>query len=148
MEPIRLNDLLHLDAETLERTKVRLMSAPTADPANDPLKQYKADPNKVTEGWFLWKDKKNAFKPGELGLGLLELGHDEWLLVTAKTIIRELPQSQPGIGYDAQIEAGYLKYFGRVIIGYHRTATGSTIFKAATIMDDLEVLEILRNPYR
>jgi hypothetical protein len=146
MESIKLNDLLRLDDKTLERTKIRLFCVPSNNKDNDPLEKYEKDPSEITERWFLWKNKNNAFKVGQLGLGLLELGYDKWLFVTAKEIDKKLPLSEPGIGYKATVVSEYSKYFGRVVIKYDRSAQQTT-YKAETFIEKLEVLEILPTSY-
>jgi hypothetical protein len=146
MESIKLNDLLQLDDKTLEHTKIRLISVPNNNKNNDPLKKYEEDPSIITEKWFLWKKIKSVFKKGDLGLGLLELGYDKWLFVTAKEIDKKLLLSKPGIGYKAKVVPEYSKYFGKVVITYHRRGRGTT-YKAETIIEELEVLEILPTSY-
>jgi hypothetical protein len=145
---IKLNDILKIDTETLKNVKVRLMIVPSDDPLNNPLEHFKRDPDQIATNWLLWKQKKqgNPFQVGQIGIGLLHLGMDKWLLVTIKEIVKELNNQESGVHYEAKEMAEFSKYFGRIVVKYHNEVQ-MLIRKADSVMDNLEVLEILSTYY-
>lgn len=148
MEAIFLNHILKMDTKNLENVKIRLLTVPSNDKTNNPLEQYKSDPSSIIDGWFLWKQEKqgNPFKEGQVGIGLLDLYNDKWLLVTVKKITKDLNLNRSGVNYCAEDVTEYKKYCGRIIIKYHRTSQQGCR-KAAGLINKLEVLEILSTQY-
>jgi len=148
MEKIYLNDILKIDTQTLGKTKIRLLTIPSNNKDNNPLEIYKRNPEEVTINWFLWK-QKNQGKPfikGQIGIGILNLNNDKWLLVTVKNIIEELNLNDSGISYEAKEISEYIKYFGRIVLKYHNT-TQQMCRNALGFIEQFEVLEILSTPY-
>jgi len=148
MKPIFLNDLLKFNDNEIDNTKIRLMTVPSADKQNDPHRIYMENPEKVSTDWFLWKQSTQGrpFFKGQVGIGLLNLGNDMWLLVTIKNIKEELPNTDSGIHYTAEEIIEFSQYFGRVIIKYHNTVQ-QMVRNAKEIINNLEVLEILSTQY-
>jgi hypothetical protein len=151
MNEIKLNDILKISDEDLKRTKIRFLITPSQEPHNNPLEIYQENPEKVATDWFLWQyaGRGHAFKTGNIGIGLLKLGKDRWLLVTIKTIGKIKDTPGDGVHYEATELQGYENYFGRIVIKYHKAARRIT--RAAlgkdNLIDDLEILEILSEPY-
>ncbi|GMO36968.1 MAG: hypothetical protein Ta2B_16840 [Termitinemataceae bacterium] len=145
---IKLNDILKIDNATLENVKVRLMTVPSDDPQNNPLEHYKRNPDEVTTKWFLWKQEKQGrpFQVGQIGIGLLNIDKDKWLLVTIKEIVKELEKTESGVHYEAEEIKEYSKFFGRVVIKYHNEVQMLNR-KSESIMDELEVFEIMSTYY-
>jgi hypothetical protein len=148
MKPILLNNLLNFNEKEINSIKIRLLTVPSDNKSNDPHKIYIEDPEKVSTNWFLWKQSKQGrpFKKGQIGIGLLNLRNDMWLLVTIKRILEELPNKKSGVHYKAKEIIEYSQYFGRVIIKYHNTVQ-QMARNAKDIINDLEVLEILSTQY-
>ena len=148
MEKILLNDILQIDTQTLKNTKIRLLTVPSNDKNNNPLEIYKSNPEKVATDWLLWKQENQGrpFQKGQVGIGLLNLKNDKWLLVTIKNIVEELNINGPGISYKAEELSEYKKYFGRIVLTYHNTATQMCRI-ALDLIGQLEVLEILSTQY-
>jgi hypothetical protein len=148
MKPILLNDLLNFSNEQINNTKIRLLTVPSADRTNDPHRFYIENPEQVSTGWFLWKQSRQGrpFTKGQVGIGLLNLGNDRWLLITIKNILEELPNTDSGVHYTAEEIPEYSPYFGRVVIKYHNTIQ-QLVRHAKEIINDLEVLEILSTQY-
>jgi hypothetical protein len=148
MDAIFLNHILKMDIQNLEDVKIRLITVPGNDKTNDPLEEYKGDPLSVTDRWFLWKQKKqgNPFREGQVGIGLLDLHNDKWLLVTVKKITKDLNLNRSGVNYLAEDVTEYKKYCGRITIKYHRTSQQGCR-KASELINELEVLEILSTQY-
>lgn len=76
-----------------------------------------------------------------MAICLLKLSYDTWLLTTIKRITKDLDVNE-GINYEAEELEEYRKYFGRVILKYHKTSS-TQCRKYGSICDDLEVLEVL-----
>jgi hypothetical protein len=148
MDAIFLNHILKMDIQNLKGAKIRFLAVPSNDKTNSPLEKYKSDPSNVTDEWFLWKQEKqgNPFKEGQVGIGLLDLYNDRWLLVTVKKITKNLNLNKAGVNYLAEDVTEYKKYCGRIIIKYHRTSQQGCR-KAAGLINELEVLEILSTQY-
>lgn len=143
MEKILLNDLLHID-EDLVRIKFNNYNG-----TDDPLDVYKVAPEQINDGWFLWyKYKGRHYFPDidKLAICLVSLGGDLWLLTTVKRIKKILPNVKDGVGYEADEIEAYKKYYGRIIVKYHRSSrTVVTFFDK--VKDELEVVEILNSQY-
>ena len=143
MQKILLNDLLHLDEKTQDKTRIKF-NIPTED--NDPLELYKDNPDKINVDWFLWHKERRYFPHvGTLAICLVRLYGDVWLLTSIKTITKLL-DVMDGIGYLADVENKYSKYFGRVKVKYHNSALGMGK-KFTSIADELEVIEILNDKF-
>ena len=148
MEKILLNDILNFSDSELSRTKIRLMVAPSLNKANDPLEHYQKNPEKVATEWFLYKQKAQGrpFKVGQLGIGLLNLADDNWLLVTVKSIDSEINKMDSGQHYNATEISVLKKYFGRIVVKYHNEVQ-QMIRNAKGLIENMEVLEILSSKY-
>lgn len=114
---IKLNDILRLTDEEIARTKVRF----NADyGGEDAIDIYKRDPERVNSSGFLWRGKQQMFSVGQIGVCLLLVRRDLWLLTTVKTITRELGVTH-GVNYEAEEVARLKPYFNRVFVRWHRT---------------------------
>ena len=114
---IKLNDILRLTDEEIARTKVRF----NADyDGEDAIDVYKRDPERVNSSGFLWRVKQQMFSVGQIGVCLLLVRRDLWLLTTVKTITRELGVKH-GVNYEAEEVARLKPYFNRVFVRWHRT---------------------------
>ncbi len=143
MDKILLNDLLNLDAETQAKTRIKF-NIPTED--SDPLELYKYNPDEINTNWFLWHNQRRYFpQVGILAICLVRLYGDVWLLTTIKTITKLLDVTD-AVGYLADVETKYNKYFGRVLVKYHNSGKG--MGKTFTsVADELEVIEVLNDKF-
>ena len=71
----------------------------------------------------------------------IKIDYDNWLLTTIKKVTKELDVKN-GVNYEGEELAQYKKYFGRVIVKYHKSAQGTT-FNYETVAKDMEILKIL-----
>lgn len=146
-DKILLNDLLQLSQEDIERTKVKLNSFNGSD---DPIDEYKRDPDALIKWWVLWRDpdKRPYFREGNLALGLVRISGDKWLFICVLEIDKLLSVPETGgTGYEAHEIDRLKKYSGRVIVKYHRN--GRFIKRNyENVMNDLEVIEVLSDEYR
>lgn len=137
-EIIKLNDLLNLSNEELKTVKVRFNQS---NGIENPMDLYLKNPEIVNNQWFLWRTKSKLFKVGEIAICLLKLSSDTWLLTTIKKITEDLDVCD-SINYKAEELEKYNKFYGRVILKYHKTVQTQVMY-LGTIKDELEVLEIL-----
>lgn len=137
-ETIKLNDLLNLSNEELKTVKVRFNQS---NGIENPMDLYLKNPEIVNNQWFLWRTKSKLFKVGEIAICLLKLSSDTWLLTTIKKITEDLDVCD-SINYKAEELEKYNKFYGRVILKYHKTVQTQVMY-LGTVKDELEVLEIL-----
>ena len=137
-EIIKLNDLLNLSNEELNTVKVRFNQS---NGIENPMDLYLKNPEIVNNQWFLWRTKSKLFKVGEIAICLLKLSSDTWLLTTIKKITEDLDVCD-SINYKAEELEKYKKFYGRVILKYHKTVQTQVMY-LGTVKDELEVLEIL-----
>ena len=138
---LKLNDLLGLTQEELNRTKIRLN---TYNGDKNPIDEFKKNPQALLD-WNYWNNK--SYKQGQMSIGLVNMGNNCWLLFTVgeiKKILERPLKSYDGI-HGVQVEYTTLeKYehlYGRVVLQYHNKT--QQLFRNASLMDDLEVKEIL-----
>lgn len=133
-----LNDLLHLDAAELANTKVRFNQW---NGQTNPMEEYKKDPDKINNQWFLWRAKVRYFNVGQIAICFLQLAKDTWLLTTIKRVTKELGIID-GINYEGDEVEQFKPYYGRVIIKYHKAHQTQCIY-ASRAIDKMEVVQIL-----
>lgn len=139
---IKLNDLLQFSADEIENVKIRFNQT---SPDANPMDLYLKNPELVNTQWFLWKRKQGYFKEGQIAICLLKIAEDTWLLTTIKKIIKDLNVTD-NINYEAEELSEYKKYYGRLIIKFHKTFQTQGIF-LANIVDDLLVNQILPDSF-
>ena len=138
MNRILLNDLLHISPDTAPNVKVKFNQSNGID---DPMELYLREPDIINNRWFLWRSKQRYFSVGQIGICLLKLSWDTWLLTTIKRITKDLDITD-GINYEGEELEEYRQYFGRVIIKYHKTVQTQGMYYN-TVCDELEVLQLL-----
>lgn len=89
------------------------------------------------------------FSKGEIGICLLGIERDTWLLTTVKKILNV--REMAGVGYDAEEIDRLKKYFGHIVIKCHTRMP--QVYWWRTIGSQLEVLKVLeqryeRNPFK
>lgn len=141
MSKILLNDLLKIH-EDLVRVKFNIFNG-----TEEPIEVYKSDPKEINDIWLLWR-KETIYFPDidKLAICLVRIGGDLWLLTTIKRITKILRHVKNGVAYEAEEVAEYKKYYGRVVVKYHKKSmTGVRLFDK--VKDELEVVEILNSQY-
>ena len=142
MSQILLNDLLNISEKEIDRYKIRFNQS---DGETDPMELYQKDPELINTNWFLWKKKQDYFKKGQIGICLLKLAKDTYLLTTIKEIIEDYDISE-GLAHDAKELDEYKKYYGRVIVKYRKTMQTQGVYYK-TSCDDLIVNQILPDTF-
>lgn len=138
MEIIRLNDLLQLTREEIDKTKIRFMVPnsdinfnPNAD-AEDPSKQDEINLTSLVYN----SEKKMSFTDGVIAIGFIRIRDDYWLMTGIVKVIKDNGLNKPAI-------AEYLtkKYNFRLVVRFHKKSQNG-IYLAKNIIDDLEVIEV------
>ena len=135
---IKLTDLLHFSEPEIDSVKIKFNQA-SAD--SDPLELYQKDPEIVNTEWLFWKEKYRYFFEGQIAICFLKLTWDTWLLTTIKRITKDLDVAG-GITYEGEELEEYQKYYGRVIVKFHKTFQTQGIYYKK-ICDELVVNQIL-----
>jgi len=88
---------------------------------------------------------KKSYKEGNIAIGLAKIENDKWLLFDISVITKDLNKFNE-VGYEYQTISEFEKYFGRVIINYHNTAT-NLIRNAESVINDCVVVQILEDTF-
>lgn len=153
-EEIMLADIMNIPE--LGNTKVRFNlnneSREEGNGVNEPIEVWLKDHDVVNTQWLFWRYANKLFKVGEVVLCLVRLGKkdeedkkDLWLLTTVKKVTKDL-DVEDGINYEGEEVSAYAKYFGRLVLRYHKSKQTS-VWNAETIWDDLVVDRILPAEY-
>lgn len=154
-EDIKLNDLLHLTDEEISRTKIRFM---TNYNGTEPIDVFKRDPDELNTDWLLSRVRNDNRKDAEhlhkgnnvIGLARLPENNDLWGLTCLKRIgdPLECPKEKSEdddphyVGYEGEELTEYRKFYGRVIVRYHKDAQ-QPIQYAEGLLDNLIVEKVL-----
>lgn len=138
MDKIFLNDLLNFKQDEIDNVKIKFNQY---DGEDDPMTLYQNDPEIVNTQWLFWRAKRSYFCEGQVAICFLKLSDDTWLLTTIKNITQDL-EVYDGIAYNGEELEKYKKYYGRVIVKYHKTLRAQGIYYK-TICNQLEVNQIL-----
>ncbi|AUD65806.1 endonuclease [Tenericutes bacterium MZ-XQ] len=136
---ILLNDLLNLSSEEIKLYKVKFNQLNRE--GSNPMDEYKKDPDVIDNQWLFWRETQRYFKVGQFAVSLMRLSYDSWLLTTIKEVTEDL-NIEHGINFKGVTVEKYSKYFGRVIVKYHKYHQGQGRF-LSEIIDQLEVVQIL-----
>lgn len=135
---ITINDLLKFDDSVIDNVKIRFNQSNSID---DPLDLYQKNPEIINTQWLFWKGQKRYFYEGQIAVSLLKLTWDTWLLTTIKRVTKDL-NVENGISFEGEELEEYKKYYGRVIVKYHKTFQTQGIYYKK-ICDELVVNQIL-----
>lgn len=145
-ENILINDILNINSDDIERAKVKLNQW---NGRSLPIEEYKTNPDLVNVDWLLWHKQRRYFDTGDIAICLVQIDTDTWLLTTIKEIdeLIGIPDTQDGgVGYKAHELHQYEKFYGRLVIKYHKDSRPQ-VRRYAALKDKLEVLEILNDMY-
>lgn len=138
MEDIKLNDLLQLTREEIDKTKIRFMVPndrinfnPNTD-AEDPKKQDKVN----LEALVYNRKKSMSFTSGVIAIGFIRIHDNYWLMTGIVKIIKDNGLDQPAT-------AEYLtkKYNFRLVVRFHKNFQNGIVL-AKNFIDELEVIEV------
>lgn len=138
METIKLNDLLQLTGEEIDKTKIRFMVSndginfnPNTD-AEDPKKQDKVN----LEALVYNRKKSMSFTRGVIAIGFIRIHDNYWLMTGIVKVVKDNGLAQPAT-------AEYLtkKYNFRLVVRFHKNFQNGIVL-AKNIIDELEVIEV------
>lgn len=135
---IKINDLLKFNEDMMDNVKIRFNQS---SPTDNPLDLYQKDPEIVNTRWLFWRTQVKFFKEGQIAISFLKLTADTWLLTTIKKVTKDL-DVENNICYEGEELEEYKKYYGRVIVKYHKTFQTQGIYYKK-IYDELVVNQIL-----
>ena len=135
---ITINDLLKFDDSILDSVKIRFNQTSETD---NPLDLYQKNPEIVNTQWLFWNKQQKYFKKDQIAVCFLKLTGDTWLLTTIKKVTKDL-NVENGICFEGEELEEYKKYYGRVIVKYHKTFQTQGIYYKK-ICDELVVNQIL-----
>lgn len=138
MANILINDLLQISPDIANQVKIKFNQT---DGHDDPLDLYLRDPEVINTGWLFWRAKQRYFSVGQIAICFLKLSWDTWLLTTIKRVTKDL-NILDGINYEGEELEEYRKFFGRVIIKYHKQVQTQGMYYN-TVCNQLEVLQVL-----
>lgn len=143
MESIKLNDILRL--EKLDNVKIRLNLSNNLWNA---INLYHEDPNFLRVGNFHNSINKKWFKVNEIVIGLAQIKQDDWLLFDISRVLIDNDKLFDGVTkaeidtfYKTEKLAAYEKYFGRLIVKFHKKNAFVTL--KGDKIDNFLVKEIL-----
>lgn len=142
---ILLDDLLNFSDEMKENTKVRFHLY--NDTYGDPMQLYLENSEIINTEWLLHRSNKKELKVGHIAISLLQLskGGDNYLLTTIKKITKDL-DVKDGVNYEGVELEEYRKFYGRVIVNYHKSSQNGVRFYQ-TVSDSLVVNQILPDQF-
>ena len=135
---ITLSDLLNFGEDIADNIKIRFNQSNSIE---NPLDLYQKNPDIVNNQWLLWRSKKRYFQEGQIAISFLKLTTDTWLLTTIKKITKDL-DIENGISYEGVELEEYRKYYGRVIVKFHKTFQSQCVYYKS-LCDELIVNQIL-----
>lgn len=145
MEKIKLNDILRF--ENLDNVKIRLN---LSNASWNALELYHSNPNLLLIGNFHNSQKKRWFKEGEVVIGLAQIKNNDWLLIDISVITKSYDKFYDGgtpsnlnTFYEHQKLKEFEKYFGRLIVQFHKSNAFVTLIGKK--IDDFTIKEILPN---
>jgi hypothetical protein len=140
---IKLNDILRFSK--LDNIKIRLNLSNNSFNA---LSHYHDNHNLLLIGNFHNSAKKRWFKNNEIVIGLAQIKNDEWLLIDISTITKSHNNFWDGVTpsnintfYEHEKLIEYEKYFGRLIVQFHKNNAFVTL--NGNKIDDFLVKSIL-----
>lgn len=139
---ISIQDLLNFDDEEIYKVKVKFN---IWNGSVNPIDEYLENPEIVNNQWLFWRGERRNFNEGEIAVCLVKISYDTWLLTTIKRVTKEL-NVREGINYEGEELKEYRKYFGRIVIKYHKNAQ-TMCRNYDKIADDLIVNQILPTSY-
>ena len=112
---------------------------------NNPMDLYKNDPEEINNNWLFWRTEKRNFSVGDIVICLLKLSYDTWLLTTIKEVTKEFNKKEAVNYFGIELNK-YKKYFGRVIIKYHKKHQTQCV-QYSKFVNELVVNQILPAVY-
>lgn len=140
---IKLNDILKI--ENIDNVKIRLN---LSNASWNALELYHNNPDLMLIGNFHNSSKRKWFKENQIVIGLAQIKNDDWLLIDISKITKCYNNFWDGVThsslntfYEHEKLNEFEKYFGRLIVQYHKNNAYVTL--SGNNIDDFIVKEIL-----
>lgn len=146
---IKLNDLLKI--QNLSNVKIRF-NIKSNRIGFDPIREYHQSRESILISNYYNSEKKEWFNEGDTVIGLIQMNkEDSWLLFDIAKITKNyhkysIPNAKVNTFYEHETIEEYSDYFGRLIVKIHKHWQGP-IRRASTVIDDIEVLELLSSEF-
>lgn len=138
---ILLEDLLHL-CESGGRIIVKFN---TSNGYSDPLEEWFEHRDRVNKEWLFWHRNRRYFQKGDIAVCMVRtmFHNDVWLLTTIQRIdkVLDVDPKIGGIGYEGTELAEFQKFYGRVLVRFHKGRPIS--YRYDTIASRMVVHEVL-----
>lgn len=138
METIKLNDLLQLTREEINKTKIRFMvpsSGIDFDPNTDAENPSKQDKINLTDLVYN-REKSISFTKDIIAIGFIRIRDDYWLMTGIVKVIKDNFLAKP-----ATAECLTKKFNFRLVIRFHKNFQNGIVL-AKNIIDELEIIEV------
>ena len=145
MLKIMLNDILHLNEEEIKNGKLYL------NKYDKDIERYKNDPRDPVDkdvGFSYWsyKGKNHNVYVGSYVIGLMSLGNNNWLFITAGRVI-DLPAVENNAPATYERDKRFDALYGRLIVRHVRGRVQNYVLNLRNKIEELEVYEILPKYY-
>lgn len=137
-EIIKLNDLLQLTDDEIDKTKIRFMvpsSGIDFDPNTDAEDTSKQDKINLTDLVYN-REKSISFTDDIIAIGFIRIHDDYWLMTGIVKVVKD-----NGLAKPATAEYLTKKYNFRLVVRFHKYFQNGIIL-AKNIIDKLEVIEV------
>ena len=139
---IKLNDLLRLSNEEIEKAKIKFN---IYNGYENPIELFKTTPDIINKQWLYWRNERRYFNVGEIAICLVRIFDDNWLLTTIDTVETEL-NVKAGINYTGKPIEKYQAFYGRTVLRFHKDFQ-PTVVSLPKVIDELEVSQILPDTF-
>lgn len=142
---LMLNDLLHLTNEEIANSRIELNMTAGAGAERFVDRWLKSDEAAKESGltecsYWPWYGEKRNFQIGQTVFSFIQIGYDEWLFISAATIIEILPEQRAKVS----ILEKYKGLFGRLIVSYKKGQTYARyVFRLDGLLPGIRVKEVL-----
>lgn len=137
-EIIKLNDLLQLTDDEIDKTKIRFM-VPSSDidfdPNTDAEDTSKQDKINLTDLVYN-REKSISFTDDIIAIGFIRIHDDYWLMTGIVKVVKD-----NGLAKPATAEYLSKKYNFRLVVRFHKYFQNGIVL-AKNIIDKLEVIEV------
>lgn len=137
-EIIKLNDLLQLTDDEIDKTKIRFMvpsSGIDFDPNTDAEDTSKQDKINLTDLVYN-REKSISFTDDIIAIGFIRIHDDYWLMTGIVKVVKD-----NGLAKPATAEYLSKKYNFRLVVRFHKYFRNGIVL-AKNIIDKLEVIEV------
>lgn len=137
-EIIKLNDLLQLTDDEIDKTKIRFMvpsSGIDFDPNTDAEDTSKQDKINLTDLVYN-REKSISFTDDIIAIGFIRIHDDYWLMTGIVKVVKD-----NGLAKPATAEYLSKKYNFRLVVRFHKYFQNGIVL-AKNIIDKLEVIEV------